>query len=112
MKTIAELEREYERAFKAELKAVDALPERATRKQTDRCWELAAATNRALRALQAARDGLQHCDGCDADHPDVKPFAVTHHDGTTSNAAYCGDCAALARVDWNGETQRIQEITP
>lgn len=48
-----------------------------------------------------------HCDGCDEHRTDVLPYLVTHHDDTASDAAYCHDCAALARCDWNGETKSI-----
>lgn len=53
--TIAELEKAFDAARKAENAAIDALPERATKKQTDRCWALADATNAARKALTAAR---------------------------------------------------------
>lgn len=53
---IAKLERAFLKAFRAELKAVDALTDRATKVQTDRCWALADATNKARAALTAARD--------------------------------------------------------
>jgi len=53
---LAKLERAFLKAYRAELKAVDALTERATKAQTDRCWALADATNKARSALTAARD--------------------------------------------------------
>jgi|HubBroStandDraft_5_1064220.scaffolds.fasta_scaffold88974_2 hypothetical protein len=53
---LTKLERAFRKAFRAELNAVDALPERATKAQTDRCWALADATNKARAALAAARD--------------------------------------------------------
>jgi hypothetical protein len=58
-----------------------------------------------------AQAPTEHCDGCDEDRTDVSPYLVTHHDGTTSDAAYCHDCAALARCDWNGETAAIVPAT-
>jgi hypothetical protein len=66
------------------------------------------ATLESLNRARVARFCSRHCDGCDSEQPDVRDYLVTHHDGTTSDAAYCGDCAALARVDWNGETQSIE----
>lgn len=54
--TIAELEAAFEAARKAEDKAINALPERATEKQFSRCWELAQATNVARLALTTARE--------------------------------------------------------
>jgi hypothetical protein len=55
-KQIAKLERAYLKAHRAEMVAVNALPERATKAQTDRCWALADAANEARRALTEARD--------------------------------------------------------
>lgn len=54
--TIAQLERAYLKAHRAEQKAVAALPENPPKAMTDRCWALAEATNRAREALTAARD--------------------------------------------------------
>jgi len=54
--TIAQLERAYLKAHRAETKAVEALPEKPTKAQADRCWALADATNAARAALTAARD--------------------------------------------------------
>lgn len=53
---IARLERAYLKAHRAEMRAVDALPENATKQQTDRCWRLADAANKARAALTVARD--------------------------------------------------------
>ncbi len=46
-----------------------------------------------------------HCVGCDSRRDDVALYDVTNHDGATTVCAYCDDCAALAKVDWNGETK-------
>jgi len=54
--TIAQLERAYLKAYRAEQKAVAALPENPPKAMTDRCWALADATNKAREALAAARD--------------------------------------------------------
>lgn len=45
-----------------------------------------------------------HCDGCDETRP-TKPFAVTHHNWARDLVDYCAD---LARMDWNGESKRIE----
>lgn len=63
-KSIAQLEREYERALAAEHKAVAAVPETpprhmpspAAKAAADRAWAAAERTNRARAALQVARD--------------------------------------------------------
>lgn len=52
---IAKLERAYMAAHKAEMQAVDALTDKSTKAQQDRCWDLAAAANKARNALTAAR---------------------------------------------------------
>lgn len=52
---IRKLERAYLKAHNAEMKAVAALPEKATKAQTDRCWALADAANKARTALTTAR---------------------------------------------------------
>lgn len=53
--TEKQLELAYRRASAAESAAIAALPEPATKAQTDRCWALAEATNAAMRALHARR---------------------------------------------------------
>lgn len=53
--TIRQARRAYERALRAEVRAVDALGPHATKAQLDHAWALAAATNAALRTLQSAR---------------------------------------------------------
>ena len=66
-KSIAQLEREYERAFAAELRAVEAVPvtpprhtpSAAAKAAADRAWAAAAKTNAARAALQAARDAKE-----------------------------------------------------
>lgn len=67
-KSIAQLEREYQRAFAAELRAIDAIPETSprhiksetTKRAEERAWAAAAKTNAALAALRAARDEDSH----------------------------------------------------
>lgn len=49
------------------------------------------------------------CQGCDAEHP-TKPYRITFHNGNRERVDYCAECAELARVDWNGETARIDPI--
>jgi hypothetical protein len=66
-KAIRKLEAAYLRAHRAEMKAVDALPESATKAQTDRCWALAAKANAARAALSAALDALEMV-GCGCNH--------------------------------------------
>lgn len=48
------------------------------------------------------------CDGCGKDDAPTQRYRVTRHDGSTSEASYCEDCAGLARIDWNGETKAIE----
>jgi hypothetical protein len=51
---IAKLERAFLKAQREESRAIEALPEKPTKAQADRCWALAAATNVARDALTAA----------------------------------------------------------
>lgn len=45
---------------------------------------------------------------CECDAPEGRRlYSVTGHDGAVTTCAYCEGCAALAAVDWNGETARI-----
>lgn len=55
-KTIAALQRAFDKAQRAESKAINALPEKPTKEQSDRCWALAAETNAARDALSKALD--------------------------------------------------------
>lgn len=66
-KAIAKLERAFQTARKNENRAIDALGERPTKAQTDRCWALASKTNAARIALGAARDAIAMV-GCSAHH--------------------------------------------
>lgn len=54
--SIAALERAFQKARRAESKAIDALPEKPTKAQADHCWALAAETNAAREALSKALD--------------------------------------------------------
>lgn len=36
-------------------------------------------------------------------------YVVTGHNGNRTICSYCDDCANLARIDWNGETAKIEE---
>lgn len=51
------------------------------------------------------------CLGCLNEDPPlaVRRYRIVDHGGQVSNVLYCDDCAALARVDWNGETAEICE---
>ncbi len=62
-------------------------------------WQCTAVAPTAVAA---------HCDGCDQDDAPTQRYQITLHDGGMSAAAYCDDCAALARCDWNGETKSIE----
>lgn len=55
-KTVAALKRAFEKARRAEAKAIEVLPEKPTKAQADRCWALAAETNAAREALSKALD--------------------------------------------------------
>jgi hypothetical protein len=55
-KTLQQARRAYDRALRAELHVVDALGDHATKAPLEHAWTLAAATNAALRNLQAARE--------------------------------------------------------
>lgn len=46
------------------------------------------------------------CNGCDQSRETTR-YNVTYHSGTSETVRYCDDCAALARMDWNGETRSI-----
>lgn len=67
-KSLAQLEREYERALAAEHKAVAAVPETpprhtptpAAKAAADRAWAAAEKTNAARKALSAARDAADN----------------------------------------------------
>lgn len=58
-KAIAKLERAYLKAHRAEMRAVDALGDKPSKTQTDRCWALAAAANVARAAWTAALDAKE-----------------------------------------------------
>ena len=62
VKSIRALERDHQRAMRAEAKAIEALdrmtnlPKAKIDAAAARCWELAAETNRARKALTEAYD--------------------------------------------------------
>lgn len=54
---------------------------------------------------------------CDCESTDGSPltrrrYRVTGFDGSAIICSYCADCAALARINWNGETSAIVDIEP
>jgi hypothetical protein len=57
---------------------------------------------------------MSHCIGCsegaEEQSPTTKRYVVKHHDGSFSMVNYCADCADLARMDWNGNTEDIAEV--
>jgi hypothetical protein len=58
---------------------------------------------------------LSHCQGCDDMQPGVKVYRARFRDVRGNllpweTVRYCGDCADLAGIDWNGQTEAI-EIT-
>lgn len=59
---IAALERAFQKARRAEAKAIEALPEKPTKAQSDRCWALAAETNAARDTLTKALDERDRAD--------------------------------------------------
>jgi hypothetical protein len=60
---------------------------------------------------------IDRCQGCDEDQPDVTPYAITYNEhagplaGHSEVVRYCDDCAALARVNWNGTTAAIAPVS-
>lgn len=56
-----------------------------------------------------ARNPLRNvtCNGCDEPRP-TRSYDVTFTDGHAERCDYCDDCAALARMNWNGETAGIR----
>jgi hypothetical protein len=57
---------------------------------------------------------VSHCDGCDQDEPDVKEYRIKTRGGpgTWERARYCSDCAGLAKADWSGTIEAIEEVPP
>ncbi len=49
---------------------------------------------------------------CECAYPERRRYVVTDHDGHRSVCDYCDDCAALARMDWVGETSAIEAVAP
>lgn len=47
---------------------------------------------------------------CECDAPERRLYVVTDHEGRKSLCAYCDECAALAAIDWNGETASIVPV--
>ncbi|MFW5947079.1 MAG: hypothetical protein ACOCUW_01190 [Gemmatimonadota bacterium] len=51
--------------------------------------------------------GDVYCCECEAPRGRRRFYAVRDHGGAWSLTRYCDQCAALARVDWNGNTARL-----
>lgn len=47
---------------------------------------------------------------CECDTADRAAYVVTGHDGREDVCHYCPECAALASIDWNGETKAILRV--
>jgi hypothetical protein len=52
--------------------------------------------------------GVFVCECANPGHRNL--FWVTDHEGRVTTALYCRDCAELARMDWNGETAKIERV--
>ena len=51
------------------------------------------------------------CDGCDDLQSDVATYRARFAgDSAWETVQYCGGCADLARMNWNGETDAIEPI--
>lgn len=58
-----------------------------------------------------------HCEGCDSQRLDIRRYFVVYHNvdpkrhkpGATYEVFYCGDCRAMAELDWSGTICRIWE---
>lgn len=47
---------------------------------------------------------------CDCDAEGRRAYVVIGHDNSRTVCHYCDDCAALAEIDWNGETKSIAPL--
>ena len=48
---------------------------------------------------------------CECPTKERRQCVVTDHDGNETRVFYCDDCVALAQIDWNGETAKIEVMT-
>lgn len=53
--------------------------------------------------------GIEKCAGCDEQNA-CSSYDVTFTSGSRETVRYCDDCAALARINWNGETATIKAV--
>ena len=54
---------------------------------------------------------IHACDGCEIwdDTTDVRAYRARFAGGDWEEVWYCDECAALARINWNGETDAFEE---
>jgi hypothetical protein len=92
--SIADLERAFQKARRAEAKAIEALPEKPTKAQSDRCWALAAETNSAREALTKARDERDRAKEAAITAETVTDEQIRELARTALTASQHSDCAA------------------
>ncbi len=52
---------------------------------------------------------MTKCDGCDDSKSDVRVYRAKFSGSEQwETVRYCGDCADLAGINWNGETDAIE----
>jgi hypothetical protein len=67
---------------------------------------------RCISCSDTKVEHVDECDGCGDATDDLGVYEVEFHDGGSDDEViYCGDCAGLARMDWNGETKSIKPQT-
>lgn len=83
---------------------LSARDQRAITKVAVEAFEYSGHTRAAAKS-----PGIEKCNGCDEQHA-CSSYDVTFVSGKRETVRYCDDCAALARINWNGETAAIKTV--
>ena len=54
---------------------------------------------------------MTYCNGCDQEQEGVRVYRAKFAGGDWETVRYCPDCADLAEINWNGETDAIEPAT-
>jgi hypothetical protein len=58
-----------------------------------------------------AAPAVKICDGC-CEPRETSPYDLTYLNRKSERVDYCDDCAGLVRMNFNGETAAIAEVSP
>uniref|UniRef100_A0A6M3IJF4 Uncharacterized protein n=1 Tax=viral metagenome TaxID=1070528 RepID=A0A6M3IJF4_9ZZZZ len=72
--------------------------------------EMPSNLNALSREAAVTEKSTRTCDGCNDDWDDVRDYRARFNGGDWETVAHCCECHALAKINWNGCTDAIEEL--